>query len=105
MSFIMGVEIKWDWFVLPVSGFEANIGLIISTDVSFAGWACEYLSSAGIMGNDIDFDIFWSLSGNLIWKFDDFSWFLIKLETELSGRDTKVNGRNLTEKKSKTNYH
>ena len=101
----MGVKIKRNGFVFTICWCETDIGLEISTDVSFAGWSCEHLSSAGVMRDDFNRDIFGSLSSNLIWKFDDFSGFLFKFETEWSGGDTKVNGNDLANEDAKRNYY
>ncbi len=105
MRFIMSVKIKRNGFVFTICRCETDIGLKVSTDVSFAGWSCEHLSSASVMRYDFNRDIFGSLSSNLIWKFDDFSGFLFKFETKGSGGDTKVNGNDLAHEDGKRNHY
>lgn len=94
--FIVGVKIKWNWFVFTVGGCETNVGLSITANVSLVVGASYGLSSVVIMWDDIDWDLLRTLASDFVWELDDFSRFTVQFKAKRTCWYSEVNRIDLT---------
>lgn len=93
----MSVKVHWHWLVFTVSRCEADTCLVFATYVAFVVGSGQSRTKRWIVRYNFNSNLLWGLTCNFIWKLDDFSWFLIEVETERSCWNAKINWGNLSE--------